>query len=151
RECWTRDDLREVGETLTRIGERCLKSGVKAHYHPHINTLGEERANVDAILAACDLKKVFVGPDPAHLFLGGYDPPEFFRKYRPHIVYMHLKDVPRAYTPANWRQASKPATGDAAREVLPLFCELGDGQLDLKGIIRFLQETNYDGWVTTEV
>src|SRR5437899_1945058 len=59
RECWTADDLKEVGETLTRIGERCLKSGVKAHYHPHINTLGEERENVDAILAACDLTKVF--------------------------------------------------------------------------------------------
>ena len=41
------------------------------------------------ILAACDLSKIFVGPDPAHLFLGGYDPLEFFRKYRPHIVYMH--------------------------------------------------------------
>jgi len=154
-EHWTEDDLKELAETLNLIGEKCLQVGVKAHYHPHINTLGEEKENVDKIFSMVDFTKVFAGPDPAHLFLGGYDPVEFFRKYAEHIVYCHMKDVARPYTPQNWRtkldEMQKKRAEDPSVQQIPLFCELGEGQLDIPALFRTLQENNYDGWVTVEI
>jgi inosose dehydratase len=155
QEHWTQEHLKQLAETLTAIGQACLEVGVKAHYHPHVGTLGEEKANVDKIFGYADLTKVFAGPDPAHLFLGGYDPVQFFKKYINHIAYCHIKDVPATYTAQNWRakyeQLRTAHSQDPAVEVVPLFCELGQGQLDTKAILQVLRDNNYDGWVTVEI
>ncbi|MBN2445289.1 MAG: TIM barrel protein [Phycisphaerae bacterium] len=153
---FTDDDIKDLGETMNLIGEATLKVGVKACYHPHIGTIGEEKANVDRIFEVTDPQFLFAGPDPAHLLLGGYDPVDFFRRYADRIQYMHLKNVPSMYTAQNWqselkRQESAKKGGDAATEVIPIFCELAEGQIDLPVIVSFLKERGYDGWVTTEI
>jgi inosose dehydratase len=154
RDHFTEDDLRDMCETMNRIGEVARSFGVRACYHPHIDTIGEEPENVDRIFAMTDPELVAAGPDPAHLFLGGYDPIAFFTRYAHRIAYMHLKDVPACYTPDNWKPAWKQLCGQgdaASTERIPLFCELGEGQLDLHGIIRVMRENGYDGWITTEI
>jgi inosose dehydratase len=153
---YTDDDLKELAETLNQIGERTLAVGVKACYHPHIDTLGEEAANVDRIFELTDPQRVFAGPDPAHLLLGGYDPLAFFERYFDRIAYTHIKNVPTRYTAANWRaelkqQQQSAAGGDAATQIVPIFCELADGQIDLAALVKLLQDRGYDGWVTTEI
>ncbi|MCG3126804.1 MAG: Inosose dehydratase [Phycisphaerae bacterium] len=145
---FTPEDVSDLCETMNRIGEACLGVGVKACYHPHVGTIGEERANIDRIFGGTDVSLLFAGPDPAHLFLGGYDPLEFFRRYAARIAYLHFKDVTNGYTRANWRSRWQAARtgGDP-----PPFCELGRGQLDLKGLLEQLTSANYDGWITTEI
>lgn len=157
RDHFTDDDVRDLCDTLNWIGEACRELGVKACYHPHVGTIGEERANIDRILAGTDPELLWAGPDPAHLLLGGYDPLEFCRRYFERIAYLHFKNVPARYTAANWRaewerqQQAARAGGDAARAVVPLFCELAEGQIDLRALVALLRERGYDGWVTTEI
>lgn len=152
---FTADDLKDLCETMNRIGEACRAVGVKACYHPHIDTLGEERAHVDAIFEGTDPALVFAGPDPAHLFLGGYAPHTFYERYFDRIVYMHYKNVPHRYTSANWRaelaRQRSAAAVDAATQVVPIFCELDEGQIDLRAIVARLRERGYTGWITTEI
>jgi len=157
---FTDDDIKELCETMNQIGEACRQIGVWACYHPHIGTIGEEKANVDRIFELTDPELVYAGPDPAHLLLGGYDPLEFFDRYFDRIAYMHLKNVPAMYTAENWgnelarqQQASASAAreGGATTQVVPLFSELNEGQIDLRAIVAMLRERGYDGWVTTEI
>lgn len=142
------DDVSDLCETMNRIGEECLRLGVKACYHPHVGTIGEERENIDRIFAGTDASLLFAGPDPAHLFLGGYDPLEFFRRYAARIAYLHFKDVTHGYTTENWRARAEASRGGGGP---PPFCELGRGQLDLTGLLKLLTAAKYDGWITTEI
>ncbi|MBU0637915.1 MAG: sugar phosphate isomerase/epimerase [Planctomycetes bacterium] len=163
RDHFSTDDVAELCETLNAIGAACQELGVKACYHPHIDTIGEERAHVERIFESTDPGVLFAGPDPGHLFLGGYDPLEFFEHHYTRIAYMHLKDVSDIYTAENWRAklarqralAAKDRGGGGpagvAAEAVPLFCELGTGQLDLTSLVQLLRERDYDGWVTTEI
>jgi inosose dehydratase len=79
----------------------------------------------------------------------------FFDRYFDRIAYMHLKNVPHQYSADNWRPALQKqlqaSRDNAATQVVPIFCELGEGQIDLPEIVKRLQERGYDGWVTTEI
>ncbi len=153
---FTPDDLKDMCDTLNAIGDACRTLGIKACYHPHIDTIGEEQENVDRIFEFTDPELIFAGPDPAHLLLGGYEPLEFFDRYFDRIAYMHMKNVPQIYNAENWRavlerQRGTAVRGDAATQVVPLFSELDEGQIDLRAVMKLLQERGYDGWVTTEI
>ncbi len=153
---FTDDDVKDLCETMNQIGAAALEVGVQACYHPHIGTIGEEKANVDRIFELTDPQLLFAGPDPAHLVLGGYDALDFFRRYIERIAYMHLKNVPACYTAENWRreiewQRERAAGATAATQRVPLFCELAEGQIDLPNIVSLLRESGYDGWITTEI
>jgi inosose dehydratase len=150
RDHFTEDDLKQLGETLNRIGEACQPFGVLACYHPHIDTLGQEPVNVDRIFALTDPKLLYAGPDPAHLLLGGYDPRAFFERYFDRIAYMHFKNVPAIYAATNWR-AERQRQRAAGEHGIPLFCALDEGQIDLRAIVGLLRERGYDGWITTEI
>ncbi|HEY3235294.1 MAG TPA: sugar phosphate isomerase/epimerase family protein [Polyangiaceae bacterium] len=149
---YTDDDFKVLAETMNLIGEKALGFGVKAHYHPHLNTLGEQPHEIDRIFELTDPRYVFAGPDPAHLYLGGYDPTAFVRKYASRIVYFHFKDVTQGLTPQNWKDKSgrSPSQG-AEREVLPLFTELGTGDVPLESLVQTIFEIGYEGWLTMEI
>ena len=55
-------------------------------------------------------------------------PAQLVRDYRDRIPYIHLKDI------------------DAQGAFVPL----GDGVLDIPGVVDVLRETGYDGWITVE-
>jgi inosose dehydratase len=56
------------------------------------------------------------------------DPVELLRAFRDRIDYVHLKDL------------------DAGGAVVPL----GQGVVDLAGLVAVLRETGFDGWITVE-
>jgi inosose dehydratase len=67
-------------------------------------------------------------PDTGHLQAGGGDPVQLSRDYRDRVPYVHLKDI------------------DAQGTSVPL----GDGVLDVAGVVDVLRETGYSGWITVE-
>lgn len=99
--------------------------GLRASYHPHLSTIVESPEQVEKVFLRTDIAFC---PDTGHLQAGGGDPVELVRTYRDRIAYVHIKDI------------------DASGTFVPL----GQGVLDVAGVLEVLRSTGFDGWVTVE-
>ncbi|MBN2451735.1 MAG: sugar phosphate isomerase/epimerase [Lentisphaeria bacterium] len=79
--------------------------------------------------------------DTGNSWLGGADPIDFVRTFGPRIRHVHWKDMP-----AGWESRRGTLYG-CGMAVIPL----GDGVVDLQGIIRELRAVGFDGPTTLEV
>jgi inosose dehydratase len=139
------NDYKRIAENMNKIGEAALSKGIKAGIHPHLGTVIESRKEIDLIMSLTDPRYVFFAPDPAHLKGAGLDPAEVISDFADRVVYMHIKDL----TPEEKRKASVDVT--TGTEALPIFCELGQGVVDLVGVVNVLRRANYKGWITVEL
>ena len=94
--------------------------GLVACFHPHLGSIAEKPEEIDALLAASDIK---ICPDLAHLKAGGYAPLTFIKKYYDRIAFIHLKDL----------------------HDNGIFAPLGTGNVDNKGVIEYVKSKGYDG------
>ena len=99
--------------------------GLTATYHPHLSTIAESPEQVARVF---ERTRIGFCPDTGHLQAGGGDPVELVRTYRERIPYVHIKDI------------------DEGGGFVPL----GEGVLDVAGVIDVLRETGFDGWLTVE-
>jgi sugar phosphate isomerase/epimerase len=99
--------------------------GLVATFHRHLTTIVESPEDVEWVLRS---SRIGFCPDTGHLQAGGGDPVQLVRDYRHRIPYIHLKDI------------------DAQGTFVPL----GDGVLDIAGVVDVLRETGYDGWIMVE-
>jgi inosose dehydratase len=121
------DDYRRLAEGLDRVTDIAGRHGLRASYHPHLTTIVERPEQVDRILG---LSQIGFCPDTAHLAAGGGDSVDLVRRHAARITHVHLKDLrPEPFA----------------------FLPLGRGTIDLPGVVRVLEETGYDGWVTVEL
>jgi inosose dehydratase len=132
----TSENLKKYGRLINEIGKRTLDLGVQTNYHNHMGQLGETPAEVQEIISVCDDKYVKLLLDVAHYHQGTGDPVKAIREYSKRISALHLKDVrpnaaggPRAYT----------------------FVELGQGNVDLPGIFKALNDIKFKGWGIVEL
>jgi inosose dehydratase len=109
-------------EEVVRIAER---HGLVASFHPHMGTIVQAPEQIERLFSRTGVRFC---PDTGHLQAGGGDPVELVRTYRDRIAYVHIKDI------------------DAGG----MFVPLGQGVLDVAGVMTVLRETGFDGWVTVE-
>ncbi len=139
------DDYKKLGKRLTETGKRTFNEyGVKLGYHNHMNALGERREEVDRIMEATDPKYVWALVDIAHMQAAGGDPVRFMRDYINRLVYPHFKDV--IVHPTG--QAS--LDGKAARPKYD-FVELGQGKVNIPGVLDMMKSYRYKGWIIIEL
>jgi inosose dehydratase len=139
------DDYRKLGKRLTEIGKRTFgEYGIKLGYHNHMDTLGQRQDEVDRIMDASDPKHVWALVDIAHLQAAGGDPVKFMRNYINRLVYPHFKDV--------IIYPSGPATM-AGKQPPPKysFVELGQGKVNLPGVLQILRDYRWTGWIIIEL
>jgi len=121
------DDYQKLGAALEQVKAIAEKSGIRAHYHPHLTTIVEGAAEVDRIFS---LTSIDFCPDTAHLAAAGGDPVEIVRRHASRITYVHLKGFQRepfAFTP------------------------LDRGDVPTDAILCALREAGFDGWICTEL
>ncbi|WP_426625560.1 sugar phosphate isomerase/epimerase family protein [Leifsonia sp. McL0607] len=123
----TDDDYRRLADSLNEVADIAESQGIEASYHPHLSTIVESPEELDRLLPNT---RIGFCPDVAHLAAGGGDPAAIIRSYGDRINHVHLKDLTRASVS---------------------FQPLGDGDLDLAGIVGALRETGYDGWLMVEL
>jgi inosose dehydratase len=99
--------------------------GLLASFHPHLSTIVESPEQVERVFTRSDIRFC---PDTGHLQAGGGDPVELVRTYRDRIDHVHIKDL------------------DEGGGFVPL----GQGILDVAGVVAALRETGFDGWLTVE-
>jgi inosose dehydratase len=122
---------------VARVVERIRARGYEPTFHHHLGTRVETRAQIEELLERVDVPLLL---DSGHLLVAGADPVAALRDWRERIDYVHLKDVDLA------RLRAAPDWPTAWRR--NVFCELGTGDLDLRGFLSALD--GFEGWVVVE-
>ncbi|WP_203568623.1 TIM barrel protein [Aestuariimicrobium ganziense] len=128
---------------LDEITDAAAARGLTATVHPHVGTMIETGDEVARVLAGSRIKLCL---DTGHLLIGGGDPAAVVRDHADRIGHMHLKDV-RVDLAAKVGSGELSYT-DAVRE--GIYVPLGQGDVDIAGIIGRLEQAGYDGWYVME-
>lgn len=128
---------------LDRLAAAAADRGVLAVLHPHVGTMVETRSDVDRVLAGSQIKLCL---DTGHLLIGGTDPLQLAREVPGRIAHAHLKDVDA--TLAARVQAGELTYTEAVRD--GMYTPLGEGDVDIAGIVTALRGNGFDGWFVME-
>jgi inosose dehydratase len=134
---------RRLVDGVERAAELARGRGYAPVFHHHTSTYVEGVPEIERFLEDTSVPLLL---DCAHLVVAGGDPLQALADWGDRIEAIHVKDVrldvlagvkaERADTLTAWRRG--------------LFCALGDGDVDLDGFCRAVDERGYDGWVVVE-
>ncbi len=128
---------------LDRLRAIAANFGLTTTLHPHVGTAIESRASVLRLLQDSDVQLCL---DTGHLLIGGTEPLDLVERFTDRVSHVHLKDV-RAGV-AGTVAAGNTAYQDAVRA--GLYAPLGDGDVDIAGIVAALEAAGYQGWYVME-
>jgi inosose dehydratase len=130
---------RGVAATL-EIGRR---HGLVVAVHPHVGTLIEKGPEIRRLLESTE---AFLCLDTGHLTVAEVDPLQIARTAAGRIAHVHLKDVDGAL--AAQVRSGRLGYHEAVRG--GLYRPLGEGDVDVAGVVEILREQGYDGWYVLE-
>jgi inosose dehydratase len=128
---------------LDRLAALAAARGVTAVLHPHVGTMIEKPDEVQRVLENSSISLCL---DTGHLLIGGTDPAALTRQAPGRIAHTHLKDVDAGL--ARRVQAGELTYTEAVRG--GMYKILGQGDVDIAGVIRELKSHGYDGWYVLE-
>ncbi|WP_219470078.1 TIM barrel protein [Nonomuraea rhizosphaerae] len=141
----TRPVLDEAGwaTLLSNLDRIAAAYGRSVCLHPHVGTMVETREDVVRVLAGSAIPLCL---DTGHLLIGGTDPAALAASDPGRIAHVHLKDV-------DAELAGRVARGEltytqAVRE--GVYRPLGQGDVDVAGIVTGLDRHGYQGWYVME-
>lgn len=128
------DDFRRTADEMNRIGEACLKNGIRFGYHNHDFEFREMEGKLpyEILLQNTDPKLVSFQMDIYWVIKGGQDPYMYFDKYPGRFTTWHMKDL---------------ATDGKS-------CIVGNGRIDFRNLLEkagqaglervFVEQEHYD-------
>ena len=132
-----------AAETLSRVDDIVAEYGMTQAIHPHLRTVLETRADIEALLEVSDVGWTF---DMGHMQIGGMDPLEFIDIAFDRIRHVHLKDV--VMDLAAPVLAGEHSIMDGVQA--GMFCNLGRGDVPIGEIVSRLEARGYDQWYVLE-
>ena len=130
-------------QMLDEVGAICAEHGLAQVIHEHVGCVIETAEEVQTLL---DNTGVALVVDTGHLAIGGYDPVELVSRHPERVGLVHLKDARMAV--AERLNNGEVTLMEAVQE--GLFTALGQGDLDVAGVITALEHRGYDGWYVIE-
>jgi inosose dehydratase len=137
------DEQRHMTQMFGIIDDICAEHGLEQVLHAHVLTLVETKDDVNRVLDTCDVRWCL---DTGHLAIGGVDPVEFAKEAMERVGHVHLKDVRLDMVPS---VLSREVTLMNAVQG-GLFTPLGQGDVDIAGVIQVLEARGYQGWYVIE-
>jgi inosose dehydratase len=131
---------------LERIAEACRKLGLSAVFHHHAGTFVETPNEVARLCESTEPGLLGLCLDTGHYFFGGGDPVDAVRLYGDRIRHVHLKDVQLQILEG----ARHDGAGFLEAVRRGVFCELGEGGLDLNTVLQELIAGGYSEWAIVE-
>lgn len=128
---------------IAEVREIGARVGLVVAFHPHYGTVVERAEDVRRLLESTDVPLCL---DTGHLIVAGADPLSIAREAGARVAHVHLKDVDAAL--AARVRAREVGYRDAVRA--GLYRPLGDGDLDLGGLLEILRGQGYVGWHVLE-
>jgi inosose dehydratase len=135
-----------AAQILNRIAEACRRLRLSAVFHHHAGTFVETPKEIARLFESTDPDLLGVCLDTGHYVFGGGDPVEAVRSYGARIRHLHLKDVQLPVLEA----ARRDEVGFLEAVRRGVFCELGDGAVDLKTVINEMTAGGYSEWAIVE-
>ena len=132
-----------VFKNLNAISALAASVGVKAVLHPHVGTIIETHEDVVKVVNGTDIAFCL---DTGHMVIGGADPVWFSDAHSARVAHSHLKDVDLSW-------AKKVQQGDVTyydAVVQGMYRPLGQGDVDIRAIVRNLLTAGYQGWFVLE-
>ena len=128
-------------ESMKQATGLCRARGYEPTFHHHGASYVETPREIEEMLKRTDVGLCL---DTGHLVIGGGDPVTAAREWAARINHLHLKDVRRDVI--DRVVARKGVMMDFWRE--GAFCPLGEGDLDIDGVLNPLQD--FSGWLVVE-
>jgi inosose dehydratase len=128
-----------VALALARSRER----GYEPTFHHHTATYIEAQWEIERML---EVTEVGLCLDTGHLLLGRGDPVTAVREWGARINHVHLKDARLDVLHAIVAEGA-PVEAIWRRNA---FCPLGEGDVDVDGVLAALGEIGYTGWLVVE-
>jgi inosose dehydratase len=139
----TAQEQRHMAMMFGVIDEICAEHGLEQVLHTHVQTLVETKDDVNRVLDTCDVGWCL---DTGHMAIGGVDPVAFAKEAMDRVGHVHLKDVRLDMVdPVLRREMSLMHAVQGG-----LFTTLGQGDVDIAGVIATLEGAGYQGWYVIE-
>jgi inosose dehydratase len=132
-----------VFKNLNAITELANSVGVEAVLHPHVGTIIETHGDVVRVVTGSNVSFCL---DTGHMVIGGADPVWFSDAHAARVKHSHLKDVDLSW--AKQVQDGSVTYYDAV--VKGMYRPLGQGDVDIRAIVRNLLTKGYQGWFVLE-
>ena len=137
------DALKRAFELVQEAAERCRAKGVGAVFHHHTATHFESPEEIASFVEGTDVPLCF---DTGHCAVGGGDPLELAREFASRIGHLHLKDV----DPVLLERVRSGASSVEEAWDAGLFCPMGEGMVDIHGVLALPELQGFDGWIVLE-
>jgi len=134
---------RRFGAGLAEVVGRCRDRGYEPTFHHETGTYVEAPWEIERVLEVSDIGLCL---DTGHLLLAGGDPVAAIAAWSSRINHVHVKDARRSVM-AGIVADGAPASAIWDREAFP---PLGQGDLDVAGVINELRRVGYRGWLVVE-
>jgi len=147
----SRDGMNEqqwdgAAQILGRVSEACNELGLSAVFHHHAGTFVETPKEIERLCESTDPDLLGLCLDTGHYFFGGGNPVEAVRLYGDRIRHLHLKDVQLPILEA----ARRDGIGFLEAVRRGVFCELGEGAVELNTVIQEMSDGGYSDWAIVE-
>ena len=143
---WKAAAFQGLADLLTEL-VAAAPDGIRIAFHPHTATWVESPDEVEALASRLPDSGAGLCLDVGHYLVGGGEPVRALRQYGSLVTHVHLKDVDPAVL-ARLRSHEIDSFSTAVRE--RIFTELGNGALDLRGVLATLDALDYAGWLMVE-
>jgi inosose dehydratase len=127
------DHKANIIKALNEIASTVVDQGLTPVLHQHTGTCVESRDETYATLDAVDTRVLKFGPDVGQLTKGGQDALKVVKDYISIVNHMHLKDY------------------NGKDEHLLGYCPLGQGQVNVPGILDLVEGRSLKGMVMVEL
>lgn len=115
---------------VNNVGKRAYDKGIQVSFHPASpeTSYFRTKEDYDVMFNLLDFSYLSYTPDAGHIHMGGMDAFEIISSAYSFIKHIHIKDCSNE---KEWRK-------------------MGEGDVDLQRILKFLKDNNYNGWVMFE-
>ncbi len=136
----------EMVSTISQVCDVAGRHGLRAVLHPHAGSFIEFDDEIDRILVAVDRAQAGLCIDTGHSAYAGVDPVRLIERHADRLEHLHFKDV----DPAALKGAIDAGLDFWAASDAGVFCCLGAGVVDFRGVAAALGAAGYVGWGTIE-
>ena len=137
------DARKSFHEGVRAVVTHCRERGFETALRPRVGSLVEAPWEIDAVLSETDIGLCL---DTGQILLGGGDPVAVLREWGSRVGLVYLKDASLSRM-RDVIDRDEPSISVWSHEVVG---RLGDGDVDLIGVLQQLQAVDYPGWLVVE-